>query len=134
MAAFARDPAELMPQMIIANRLIDGAVVFLAPGEQWVSAIDSGLVIEDEAEAQRFHGVAKQHEARCLVIDPLLIQVKVENGRVRPTEIREVIRAFGPTVRTDVTDDEPAAMPGLAPESGERRVEGTARVRKNTKE
>ena len=121
--------------MIIANRLVDGAVVFLAPDEQWVTAIDSGTVIEDETEAQRLHGIAKQHESRCLVIDPLLIQVKVDNGRVRPTEIREVIRAFGPTVRTDVSDvGEPAAMPGLSPESGERRAEGAVRVRKNTKE
>ena len=124
-----------MPQMIIANRLVDGAVVFLAPDEQWVPVIDAGTVIEDETEAERLHGIAKQHEARCLVIDPLLIQVRVENGRVRPTEIREVIRAFGPTVRTDVTDvGEPAALPGLAPASGERRGEGAIRVRKNTKE
>jgi hypothetical protein len=124
-----------MPQMIIANRLIDGAVVFLAPDERWVAAIDEGTVVEDEAEAQRLHGIAKQHEARCLVIDPLLIQVKVEDGRVRPTEIREVIRAFGPTVRTDVTDvGAPAAMPGLSPAAGERRAEGATRVRKNTKE
>ena len=124
-----------MPQMIIANRLVDGAVVFLAPDEQWVQAIDSGTVIEDASEAERLHALAKQHESRCVVIDPLLIEVKVENGRVRPTEIREVIRAFGPTIRTDLTDGrEAAAIPGLAPETGERRSEGAARVRKNTKE
>ncbi len=121
-----------MPQMIIANRLVDGLVVFLAPNEGWDTAIDSGTVIEDDAEAQRLLEVAKQHQLRCLVIDPMLIQVKVENGRVRPTEIREVIRAFGPTVRTDVTE---AAAPlvGIAPEA-DRRGEGATRVRKNTKE
>jgi hypothetical protein len=134
MAAFVRCPAEPMPQMIIANRLVDGAVVFFAPDEQWVPAIDAGAVIEDETEAQRLHGIAKQHEARCLVIDPLLIQVRVDDGRVRPTEIREVIRAFGPTVRTDVEGGGAAALPGLSPGAGDRRADGAIRVRKNTKE
>src|SRR5689334_17154289 len=113
-----------MPQMIIANRLFDGAVVFLDPGETWTTAIAEGVVIDDEAEAQRLLGVAKQLEARCQVIDPLLIQVEVENGQVRPTEIREVIRAFGPTVRTDLGDGAAAAtMPGVARETGGRREE-----------
>ena len=124
-----------MPQMIIANRLVDGAVVFLDPGETWTTAIAAGVVIDDETEAQRLLGVAKRLEARCEVIDPLLIQVKVENGKARPTEIREVIRAFGPTVRTDVGDGgTPATMPGVAPEAGDRREAGAIRVRKNTKE
>ncbi len=117
-----------MPQMIIANRLVDGVVVFLAPGDEWSTAIAAGAVIDDEAEAQRLLGVAKQHEARCLVIDPTLIAVKVENGQPKPTEIREAIRAFGPTVRTDLTDvDQPMLDRGSA--SGDRG----ARARKNTK-
>jgi hypothetical protein len=121
-----------MPQMIIANRLVDGVVVFLTPGEAWEPAIAAGAVIDDDAEAQRLLAVAKQHEVRCLVIDPMLIAVKVENGQVRPTEIREVIRAFGPTVRTDVSDvGQPAA--GIAPQA-DRRSEGGSRVRRNTKE
>ena len=117
-----------MPQMIIANRLVDGVVVFLAPGDEWSTAIAAGAVIDDEAEAQRLLGVAKQHEARCLVIDPTLIAVKVENGQPKPTEIREAIRAFGPTVRTDLTDvGQPMLDRGSA--SGDRG----ARARKNTK-
>ena len=93
-----------MPQMIIANRLVDGAVVFMAPGGGWDTAIAAGAVIDDGAEADRLLAAAKHDEERCLVIDPNLIDVEVENGRVRPTAIREAIRAFGPTVRTDSTD------------------------------
>jgi hypothetical protein len=93
-----------MPQMIIANRLIDGVVVFFAPGDAWEPSIDVGMVIGDEALAQQLFAVAKEHETRCVVIDPNLIEVEVENGRPRPTAIREAIRAFGPTVRTDLTD------------------------------
>jgi hypothetical protein len=93
-----------MPQMIIANRLSDGLVVFLAPGEQWATAIASGAVIEDGGEASRLLEVAKRHETEAKIVDPQLIDVAVESGKPRPTEIREAIRAFGPTVRTDLTE------------------------------
>jgi hypothetical protein len=93
-----------MPQMIIANRLRDGAVVFLAPGERWEPSIAAGAVIDAEAEATRLMAVAKRHEGECQVIDPQLIDVEVKDGKLRPTAIREAIRAFGPTVRTDLTE------------------------------
>ena len=93
-----------MPQMIIANRLRDGAVVFLAPGEAWEPAIGAGALIDDEAEATRLMAVAKRHEGECQVIDPQLIEVEIADGARRPTAIREAIRAFGPTVRTDLTE------------------------------
>jgi hypothetical protein len=41
--------------MIIANRLRDGVVVFLAPSESWELAIAAGTVIENEEEAT--HGL-----------------------------------------------------------------------------
>jgi hypothetical protein len=93
-----------MPQMIIANRLIDGVVVFMAPGGGWDTAIAAGAVIDDGAEAERLLAAAKQDEAHCVIIDPNLIEVAVEDGGPRPTAIREAIRAFGPTVRTDVIE------------------------------
>jgi hypothetical protein len=90
--------------MIIANRLHDGVVVFLAPDEAWVPAIAAGALIDTEPEAARLFGLAKRHESECQVIDPQLIDVEVEQGTPRPTAIREAIRAFGPTVRTDLTE------------------------------
>jgi sulfite reductase (NADPH) hemoprotein beta-component len=84
--------------MIIANRLKDGVVVFLAAGERWVPKIGDGLVIEDQAEQERLFAAAKTDEARCLVVDPNLIEVVLEATGPRPKAIREAIRAFGPTV------------------------------------
>ena len=124
-----------MPQMIIANRLVDGAVVFLGQGESWTTAIASGVVIEDDAEAQRLLGAVKQLEARSPVIDPQVIQVKLDNaGVLRPIEIRELIRAFGPTVRTERGDTDWEPMPGIVRQTGDRREPGMVRVSKNTKE
>ena len=93
-----------MPQMIIANRLRDGAVVFLAPGESWELEIAAGAVIDDQDEGARLLAVAKLHEGQCRVVDPTLIDVEIKDGKPRPTAMREAIRAFGPTVRTDLTE------------------------------
>ena len=93
-----------MPQMIIANRLRDGAVVFLAPNEDWQVAISAGALIDSEADAAKLMTVAKRHEGECQVIDPQLIDVELKDGQPTPTAIREAIRAFGPTVRTDLTE------------------------------
>jgi sulfite reductase (NADPH) hemoprotein beta-component len=87
-----------MPQMIIANRLNDGVVVFLAAGERWVPKIADGLVIEGESERERLFAAAKVDEAKCRVVDPNLIEVVVEPTGPRPVAIREAIRAFGPTI------------------------------------
>jgi hypothetical protein len=84
--------------MIIANRLTDGLVVFYTSGGDWSSEIDQGLVLDDPDEQERRLSDAKSQEERCVVIDPYLIEVASDSGHLRPTSIREAIRAFGPTV------------------------------------
>jgi len=91
-----------MPQMIIANRLVDGVVVFFDAQQNWVEAIDDGLVLEEGAEESLAR--AKADEGRCLIVDPNLIEVEVKDGHARPTAMREAIRAFGPSVRTDLAN------------------------------
>lgn len=93
-----------MPQMIIANRLRDGLVVFMGAEDRWETAIASGALIDSDDETARVLAIAKRHEAEGLVVDPQPIEVVVEEGKRRPTAIREAIRAFGPTVRTDLTE------------------------------
>ena len=87
--------------MIIANRLRDGRVVFLAGDESWVESIAEGQLILDEPEGDRLLEVGRQGEHDCLVIDPCLIDVAVQNGVRTPTAYREEIRASGPTVQTN---------------------------------
>jgi hypothetical protein len=87
--------------MIIANRLADGRVVFLDAEDSWVAAIEEGVLLE-EAQGPTKLATAKAHEARCLVVEPALIEVEEREGRRRPVAIREAIRAFGPSVRTEL--------------------------------
>jgi len=88
-----------MQQMVVANRLADGAVVFLAADERWCTWIGDGRVLDDADDAERALSVARRHEAENLVVEPTLIEVAVdEDGLPRPVSLRESIRAFGPSV------------------------------------
>ncbi|MGI9260196.1 MAG: DUF2849 domain-containing protein [Gammaproteobacteria bacterium] len=88
-------------QMIIASRLVDGRVVFMDADSRWQDSIDEGIVLDDGAEAERLLEAAQQSVEDCVVVDPYLIDITIEDGARRPVEVREAIRAFGPSVRTD---------------------------------
>jgi hypothetical protein len=89
-----------MNQIVIANRLNDGLVVFLREDGKWVESIEAGTVADDEAAAQRLLKIAGAAEANSEVIDPYLIEIDERDGQRRPTAFREAIRASGPTVQT----------------------------------
>lgn len=101
----AKDPS---PQIVIANELASGRVVFLAQGASsdgvtWAPLIDDAEVARDEARAQELLALAEADVAeRNTVMDAYLIDVAIEAGGLRPTKYREAIRALGPTVRTDL--------------------------------
>ena len=87
-----------MLQMIIANTLADGFVVFLTAEHGWTHDIALGAVAETDEEAEALLAAAKQAEADNQVIDPYLIPIEIEDGQRKPTEYREYIRATGPSV------------------------------------
>ncbi len=92
-----------MAQMLIANRLGDGLVVFRSADGAWVESINAGLVIEAADEAERLLEQSLVDERNNKVIDPNLIAVTDEAGSLRPVAIREAIRAAGPTIAVDIT-------------------------------
>ena len=57
-----------MPQMIIANRLRDGVVVFLAHGESWEPAISAGALIDSDGDAAALMARFEAGEALRLVV------------------------------------------------------------------
>lgn len=90
-------------QMILANRLTDGRVVFLAADDSWVEAIAAGAVATNADAADRLLAVARLAEARNAVVEPYQIAIRETSGQRQPVEWREAIRAAGPTVRTELT-------------------------------
>ena len=87
-----------MPQVIIANTLKVGFVAFLTEAGDWSNDIAEGAVAENEADAETLLATAKIAEQQCEVIDPYLIEINIEDGRRVPTDYREYIRAWGPSV------------------------------------
>lgn len=85
-------------QMIIANALTDGFVVFMTEDQGWTRDIAGGALLETDEAAAAMLAAAKDAEARNEVIDPYLIPVQIQDGKRAPTEYREYIRAHGPSV------------------------------------
>ncbi|MDH3510027.1 MAG: DUF2849 domain-containing protein [Gammaproteobacteria bacterium] len=89
-----------MSHMVIANRLHDGLVVFLAADGSWVDSIARGWLAEDEPDRTRALQRSMEAQYANQVIGPDLIEVTEQHGVRMPVSIREAIRAAGPTVQT----------------------------------
>lgn len=90
-----------MPQIVTANRLIDGEVVFRAADGAWVPDVNGAGVLADKAAAEAAHAAALADMDAAIVVDVAVIDVTVEAGRIVPVRLRERIRAYGPTVKSD---------------------------------
>jgi hypothetical protein len=88
--------------MVLANRLNDGRVVFLATNGQWVEDIAGGAWVPAGDAADRLLAAALADEQRNIVVEPYLVKVRDNAGTRIPVDWREAIRAAGPTVRTDL--------------------------------
>ncbi len=90
-----------LPQMLTANRLRDGEVVWWARG-QWVAALKEGEVFADQAAADAALKDAGAFVDKNIVVNPYLFDVRVEGGAIRPVKERELIRAGGPSVHENL--------------------------------
>ncbi|HYH38139.1 MAG TPA: DUF2849 domain-containing protein [Azospirillum sp.] len=86
---------------ITANRLRDGAVVWLGQKGDWVERIDAAAT-HDEAGAAAALAQAQQDEVRNLVVGIYTLDVEIVDGAPAPLRTKERIRALGPSVRADV--------------------------------
>lgn len=85
-------------QVITANRLLDGAVVYFAVDRTWSLKLTDARTFASEAEATAAVVQITSAGARAPVIDVAAIDLALEAGHA-PTRLRERIRAAGPTVR-----------------------------------
>jgi hypothetical protein len=88
-------------QILTANRLRDGEVVYWAAG-QWMTALDKAEVFKDAAAAKAALKAADASVQDRTVVNPYLFDARLEAGVLRPVKEREIIRAAGPTVRLDL--------------------------------
>lgn len=97
-------PANPISQIVIANRLRDGATVFLTAADEWSTSVDDSVIASDPAASERLQKLADKAVAEQLVVGPTLIEVTVRAGHVQPVSYRERIRAFGPTNTPNVSE------------------------------
>ena len=91
-----------MLQVLTANRLIDGAVIYLAPNGAWVERLNEALVLETKGAAEAAVSAGAAAEQRQELVHAYLFEVLRVEGQLRPVRQREVIRAAGPSVRPDL--------------------------------
>ena len=85
------------PQVITANRLNDGIVVYLTADAGWSRVIADSLLCSDDSAVTAALVTAEQAVADRRVVDPYAIEVS-PGAAIRPVRYREEIRAFGPSV------------------------------------
>ena len=90
-----------MPQVVTANRLTDGIVVFRAPGGRWVEFLKDADLIEGKAAVEAALASGNESVARNEVVDVFAFDVTMTPAGPQPTHIRDRIRANGPTVYPD---------------------------------
>ena len=84
-------------QIVTANRLADGAVVFRTGAGGWSTRVDDAALFGAGAAAAALE--AGQADARRqVVVGPYLAAAVAGPDGPRPVEFRERIRARGPTV------------------------------------
>jgi len=86
-----------MPQVVIANALSDGFVVFLTATGEWSGSIADAAIAAAPDAAEVLLDRARDAERANEVIDPYLVEVALDTDTPRPLEYREYIRAFGPS-------------------------------------
>jgi hypothetical protein len=84
--------------VISANRLSDGAVVYLGPRGSWAKSLAAGKVFPAKAEADAALAGAQADASRNLIVEPCLVEVRMDAAGLRPLTLREWIRAQGPTI------------------------------------
>jgi sulfite reductase (NADPH) hemoprotein beta-component len=94
--------APAKPQLakaLTGNRLQDGEVVFWGRGH-WREQFSEIELFDDPAEAEAV--LARAQAQPTVIVDPYLIDVRVEDGLPVPIAFRERVRALGPTIHPDM--------------------------------
>jgi hypothetical protein len=91
-----------VPNVITANRLVDGIVVYLSPEGSWTEEIAHARFAETEDETQALEEIGNKAVKDRIVVAMYAMPVKLKDGAVDALSVRERIRAAH---RTTLTND-----------------------------
>jgi Protein of unknown function (DUF2849) len=89
-------------QVMTANRLRDGEVVFLTRAGVWSEKIDEAVLAVEPQAAAALETRATADVTATLVTGQYLFDAERLDGKIRASHIRERIRTLGPSVRLDL--------------------------------
>jgi Protein of unknown function (DUF2849) len=89
-------------QIMTANRLRDGEVVFLTRAGVWDEKINEAVLAQEPLAIAALEKRAAADVLENLVTGQYLFDAERVDGKIRATHIRERIRTLGPTVRLDL--------------------------------
>ncbi|MGD9742904.1 MAG: DUF2849 domain-containing protein [Dongiaceae bacterium] len=89
-------------EIVTANRLRDGAVVYLAPEGYWSERLADAVVVEGEAAAAELLGTADTAVKAQIVVAPYRADVTLESGLPVPRTTKERIRSRGPSIHPEL--------------------------------
>lgn len=89
-------------QVVTANRLDDGLVVFLTAEGGWSEDINQSRIAVGKEAGDALLAEASSPELDTVIVGPYLIEVEKQDGELVPTKYREVLRTKGPSVRQDL--------------------------------
>ena len=91
-------------QVVTANRLREGDVVYLTDTGRWSTHLNESRLAGDKETVEALLAKAAEDVAARLIIGPYAMPVVEVDGILQPLSTREIIRAAGPTVRADYRD------------------------------
>lgn len=98
--------------VLTANRLSDGAVVFLDFDGVWLESLRGAVVARTPDEARALETRGAFDVARNVIVDANLIEVQEgPDGNLTPIRFRERVRLAGPSILADVPGYTPSATP-----------------------
>jgi Protein of unknown function (DUF2849) len=106
-----------MSDVITANRLTDGVVVFQTIDARWTEDFNRAAVLPDPQATAVALKRAKEDEVANLVVDAYAVAVEDRNGHFVPKALREAIRAAGPTIRRDLGKQALGQAPHSSPKA-----------------
>ncbi len=94
----AKPPKSFQPVIATGNALRTGDVVFRTSSGLWARDVRKAYVAATPDAAEHLKTAAEADSAANLIVDLALILVSQDDGAIRPSALRERIRAEGPTI------------------------------------
>ncbi len=92
-----KKPRAAASLVISANDTLSGLTIYRTAAAGWTTVLAEALVIPSQEEAEALLPQVTR-ESATTAVDPYLVEVTHENGRLVPVRYRERIRLDGPTV------------------------------------